>query len=332
MVGFISKSQCQYRAYIKETLTKVFAFWNVYSMLLSRRHVSKAFKSRYTTYTAMSGFGYAHIVQGIILTDGLGRSSCLCDYLQVKMSKRNINGLHINGMKVSANEVHLRRTTICQGAVCRGFADGSDGSSQIQARKPLEIKSTVSRPSYGIKFRTKFVKGKHLDENTVEYNVDGKWVADNQMEWYLTKWLRLFELDCDGCFSVTVCEYEDDEPPSRETSTVKKFARLSVRSYSMTVVKLQKYLTLQNKEMEKMYYNIRMFSRVRGVGLMSRLAGLASSLVQGYIECLDLCHTLFLSLTRPMELGQVENELNEGKGGKYMGWELRGAEYKKDLA
>ncbi|KAH6999470.1 hypothetical protein EDB80DRAFT_883822 [Ilyonectria destructans] len=89
---------------------------------------------------------------------------------------------------IKHGKIHLKeRTAICQGVVRKGFADGLDGGSQIQSHKPLEIKFTIYRASYGVKFRTTFVKGKHLEEDKVWCDVEGKWVADNQMEWNLTK-------------------------------------------------------------------------------------------------------------------------------------------------
>lgn len=75
-----------------------------------------------------------------------------------------------------------RRSAICRGALYKGFLSGSSSDS---SRAPISVISTISRASYGAKYRTKFDDDMHLKEDKVWSDEEQDWMAHNQMEWYL---------------------------------------------------------------------------------------------------------------------------------------------------
>jgi hypothetical protein len=52
---------------------------------------------------------------------------------------------------------------------------------------PITIASTVSRASYGIVCRQLFDKSRHLAADKFWCEIEGRWRAVNQMEWYLKR-------------------------------------------------------------------------------------------------------------------------------------------------
>ncbi|KAF6812740.1 Heat shock 70 kDa protein 12B [Colletotrichum musicola] len=103
-------------------------------------------------------------VSGIILVGGLGSSPYLYEHLNEKYSAAGISILQSGGLKP--------RTAICRGAVTKGFLDGgsvSDGDvidvDGHIINTPIRVASTVSRASYGIKFRTEYDESIHLTED-----------------------------------------------------------------------------------------------------------------------------------------------------------------------
>lgn len=76
-----------------------------------------------------------------------------------------------------------RRTAICRGAVFKGFLEEQDN----QLGAPIMVASTVSRASYGVKFRTLFDPLSHLQEDREWDPHEGVWKAADQMNWYLQR-------------------------------------------------------------------------------------------------------------------------------------------------
>ncbi|KAI1135666.1 hypothetical protein F5Y05DRAFT_416006 [Hypoxylon sp. FL0543] len=119
-------------------------------------------------------------VTGIILVGGLGSSPCLYDTLTAKYAKQNINVLQASGMGP--------RTAIGRGAVFKGFLDGQGRADQAEEGiAKIAITSTISRAHFGICYTCPFQEGIHLEEDRVWDIIEERWIARNQMHWYLRK-------------------------------------------------------------------------------------------------------------------------------------------------
>lgn len=172
-------------------------------------------------------------VTGVILVGGLGSSPYLFEYLKSAQSKAGIIVLQSGGMK--------SRTAICRGAVMKGCLEGHDNQSSIgTANAPIAIASTVSRASYGIQFHTPFLSSIHLEKDRFWDKHEGEYKARHQMKWYLKRgetvskikplrasWYRLITRhDFDGTLEIYLYQCEDEEPPTRYTSSVQTLGEL----------------------------------------------------------------------------------------------------------
>lgn len=54
-------------------------------------------------------------------------------------------------------------------------------------RLPIHVASTISRASYGHGFNDPFIKGLHLEKDKHWNDLEKKWEAKNQVQWYLTR-------------------------------------------------------------------------------------------------------------------------------------------------
>ncbi|KAE9570356.1 hypothetical protein CGMCC3_g13508 [Colletotrichum fructicola] len=158
-------------------------------------------------------------VTGIILVGGLGTSPYLYEHLKDKHSTSNVSEiLQSGGIKP--------RTAICRGAIYKGFLEKPSGTIV----PPIEVTSTVSRYSYGIKYVTEYNEAQHLREDKMW---DGsQWRARNQIKWYLKRGAvvpkspvrySFYEYikdvdDFDGTLNITLWVCEELDPPDREDS------------------------------------------------------------------------------------------------------------------
>ncbi|TRX93941.1 hypothetical protein FHL15_005019 [Xylaria flabelliformis] len=165
-------------------------------------------------------------VAGIILVGGLGSSPYLYDYLKALHSKSGIAVLQSSGMRP--------RTAICRGAVFKGFLEELSEELSEEPGPSIRIASTISRASYGIKFRAPFRKHKHLEIDKKWNWIEGRWEANNQMDWYLTRGQEVHKLkpvrrsfynfvekaSFDGTMTIWFYQCEDEVPPDRATLSV----------------------------------------------------------------------------------------------------------------
>ncbi|KAM0420288.1 hypothetical protein ACHAPT_011949 [Fusarium lateritium] len=246
-------------SHIKDTFTKVFA--DIVNLIDSQVEKARAQDLDVT---------------GIILVGGLGGSPYLYSHLQDTYSKKAIDVLQASGMKP--------RTAICQGAVCKAFAEGAgkegmDKAGQDETHKPIAVTSAICRASYGICCGQPFVEGNHLERDKYWDHTQGRWMANNQMQWYLNKGDRVSNAerishpfysirnaDWDGCFSGTIYQCDDASPPTRREASVEEVCKFKCTLEScMPVSSLQNYLTPDMKTMKKLAYNIRMFPNGRSL-------------------------------------------------------------------
>ncbi|OLN95475.1 Heat shock 70 kDa protein 12B [Colletotrichum chlorophyti] len=208
-------------------------------------------------------------VKGIILVGGLGASPFLYEHLKSRHSKNGITILQSGGMKP--------RTAICRGAVYKGFLDGlgvAEGNlvkpngTVIEA--PIKVTSTVSRASYGIKFRDKYDETKHLREDKQWDDDEGCWRAKNQMEWYLRRgenvskkdpvrhsFYNTYREDFGGTFEVELYECEDQEAPTRRTPSVNFLCSIKCK-LDIPYSKLPEFKTQDGVRAKRMDYEVEM--------------------------------------------------------------------------
>ncbi|KAI8713422.1 hypothetical protein NCS52_01286900 [Fusarium sp. LHS14.1] len=164
---------------------------------------------------------------GIILVGGLGSSLYLYEHLKAQHGPANINILQSTGMRP--------RTAICRGAVYKGFGTMSS------KRAPIQVTSTVSRASYGLRHAEPFNPKVHLQQDKVWCETEHEWRAENQITWYLKKgenvstkapvshpWWLLYETDggFGGTFIVTISQCQEDTPPTRQNDSAKTWATI----------------------------------------------------------------------------------------------------------
>lgn len=83
----------------------------------------------------------------------------------------------------------ISRTAICRGAIVKGFLAGHGG-----AGSHLTVVSTIARQSLGIKHAAEYNFAIHQTEDKYYDQVEGNWMAGNQMEWYMKKVAPRFQL------------------------------------------------------------------------------------------------------------------------------------------
>ncbi|CAM1509778.1 Fc.00g001130.m01.CDS01 [Cosmosporella sp. VM-42] len=176
-------------------------------------------------------------VAGIILVGGLGASPYLYEHLKARHAYAGIQVMQSGGMKP--------RTAICRGAVFKGFlggmaaGTGPKGNYQDVAA-PIRVTSTVSRASYGIKFRTPYNAALHLEEDKEWDFNENEMKAGNQMQWYIKRgenvstkdpvshsYYRTFRKDYSGTLDIDLYQCNDLEPPLRGTASVTSLCTIS---------------------------------------------------------------------------------------------------------
>ncbi|KUI73911.1 hypothetical protein VM1G_09601 [Cytospora mali] len=122
-------------------------------------------------------------VTGIILVGGLGGSPFLYEHLKSSHKWSGTTVLQVGGMK--------SRAAICRGAVFKGFVDGLNATEdmpyQLEIEAPIAVMSTIARASYGIKFNDYWDEGVHRVSKKFYDAHEGRWLALDQMKWYMRK-------------------------------------------------------------------------------------------------------------------------------------------------
>ncbi|KAF3798999.1 hypothetical protein GCG54_00010672 [Colletotrichum gloeosporioides] len=212
-------------------------------------------------------------VTGIILVGGLGTSPYLYEHLKDKHSTSNVSEiLQSGGIKP--------RTAICRGAIYKGFLEKPSGTIV----PPIEVTSTVSRYSYGIKYVTEYNKAQHHPEDKMW---DGsQWRARNQIKWYLKRGAvvpkspvrySFYEYikdadDFDGTLNITLWVCEELDPPDREDFRVNakcKFQLIVTTPYS----ELPDCRTADGTMVKKLGYEIGMIPSGASLGFAVYMDG-----------------------------------------------------------
>ncbi|KAJ6125279.1 hypothetical protein N7471_012596 [Penicillium samsonianum] len=169
-------------------------------------------------------------VQKIILVGGLGCSPYLYDQLLAKYGPEDIEIMQSAGM--------APRTAICRGAIVKGFLDGPGNSGAH-----LTVVSTIARQSLGIGYSIEYDAAIHQEKDKEYDEVEGKYMAKNQMEWYMRKGEDVLkaepvrhdyytcykdEDEFGECHETNIYQCDDENPPSRRSSRVKKLCTIRI--------------------------------------------------------------------------------------------------------
>ncbi|KAF5516035.1 Heat shock 70 kDa protein 12B [Colletotrichum siamense] len=206
-------------------------------------------------------------VTGIILVGGLGSSPYLYEHLKAKYSGPTTSILQSGGTKP--------KTAICRGAVYKGFLEGHatfDEKALAKIETPIKVTSTVSRSSYGIKYSIVYDPMKHRREDRMWDDLEKKWMATNQMKWYLQrgdvvskkdpvreKYYELYRRmgDFDGKLNVTLWTCEENEPPERKDFRVNSQSNFQMK-VEAKFSELPDFKTASGIVVKKLTYEIEM--------------------------------------------------------------------------
>ncbi|KAI1425003.1 hypothetical protein F5Y12DRAFT_397991 [Xylaria sp. FL1777] len=220
-------------------------------------------------------------VTGIILVGGFGASPYLYEHLRDRYKASGIDVLQSGGMRP--------RTAICRGAVIKGFLDvvSQGQSNSLKAEMlPIKVTSTVSRASYGARYRCSFVPGTHQEIDKVWDDDESKFMAANQMEWYLKRgstmfpgkialltnhqgeevstkdtvrhsFYNIFRSDFGGTITVNIDYCDEKDPPSRKTDLVKRMCSIEC-NIDIPFSKLKDSPNPNGKKLKRLDYDIEM--------------------------------------------------------------------------
>ncbi|KAI8655978.1 hypothetical protein NCS55_01251700 [Fusarium keratoplasticum] len=163
------------------------------------------------------------------------------------------------------------RTAICRGAVYKGFISGT-ASSNRECRIPIQVTSTISRARYGMSHAVPFDPKLHLQQDKIWNETAHEWMADNQVTWYLKKGENVSTKDpvshpfwnmykttnsFDGTSQVTICQCHEDTPPTRENSTVERWATIKC-SVNVPFRDLEDYRNKAGIRVKKLEFHVEM--------------------------------------------------------------------------
>ncbi|KAI1425006.1 actin-like ATPase domain-containing protein [Xylaria sp. FL1777] len=188
-------------------------------------------------------------VRGIVLVGGLGASPYLYNYLKA------------------------RRTSICRGAILKGFLDVPSAAGGVTSH--VSVVSTIARRNLGASSNSPFVDGVH-DRNDKFWDGDeGIWRARSQMHWYLRKgqsvsteepirheFYRSFNTEKEfnengGTFVDKILQCDDDIPPSRKGERVQILCEISWNhDGEITFASLEDYYGRGGNKLKKLAYEI----------------------------------------------------------------------------
>ncbi|KAK2024068.1 actin-like ATPase domain-containing protein [Colletotrichum zoysiae] len=109
--------------------------------------------------------------KNVVLVGGFGRCRYLHSHLQSVIDK-DITLLQSTGAKPW--------TAICRGAVIQGLTQHN-----LSPGLSVNVKSRIARVSYGVSVRENFDKKKHSSKSKIWCKDEQKWLADDQMNWFL---------------------------------------------------------------------------------------------------------------------------------------------------
>ncbi|KAJ5400814.1 hypothetical protein N7465_011303 [Penicillium sp. CMV-2018d] len=169
-------------------------------------------------------------VKQVILVGGLGCSPYLSNQLSAKYEQHGIEIIQSMGM--------APRTAICRGAIVKGFLAGHGG-----AGSHLTVVSTIARQSLGIVYCVEYDSAIHRTEDRYYDEVEGRWRAGNQMEWYMKKggdvskakpvrhdWYECYTNEDQFVkpYEMEIFQCDDENPPSRRSSKVNKLCTVQI--------------------------------------------------------------------------------------------------------
>ncbi|KAF5714917.1 Hsp70 chaperone protein [Fusarium globosum] len=193
----------------------------------------------------------------IVLVGGFGRSRYLFNRLQDQFGDETI--LQSRGTKPW--------TAICRGAVVQGSLR-HDPSLSVG----LNVEARVARMSYGVKYCTPFIAGKHKKVDKFWDDDEQEYQADNQMQWFLKEgesiseknpvhhdYYRLLSGSAVQTSNTIYCT-TTYPPPARAPNGLASVRELCTVTWNKTIDirKLPKWTNCQRQTFSKLNYRIQM--------------------------------------------------------------------------
>ncbi|KZL68672.1 hsp70 family chaperone [Colletotrichum tofieldiae] len=193
--------------------------------------------------------------KSVILVGGFGRCRYLRSHIQSAVDN-DIALLQSTGTKPW--------TAICRGAVIQGLSQ-----QNLSSGLSVSVRSRIARASYGTKYFIDFDKKKHSASSKTWQKDQQKWVADNQMDWFLKQGTdvsstspvrsEFYRLFTSAPREVIQFLYVSSAwpPPTEADSTVKELCRITWNK-SIDFEALPRYVNPIGKVFQKLVYEIDM--------------------------------------------------------------------------
>ncbi|KAK1970942.1 actin-like ATPase domain-containing protein [Colletotrichum sublineola] len=193
--------------------------------------------------------------KNVILVGGFGRCRYLRSHLRSAIDK-DIVLLQSTGTKPW--------TAICRGAVIQGLTQ-----QNLSPGLSVSVKSRIARASYGVTFRTDFDKKKHSALSKKWCEEERKWMAYNQMNWFLKQGTDVSSTNPvheDFCrlYASAPSEVSDSlhvssawPPPSEMDSSVKELCEITWNK-KIDFESLPRHVNSLGKVFHKLNYTIEM--------------------------------------------------------------------------
>lgn len=205
-------------------------------------------------------------VTGIILVGGLGSSPYLYEHLK----RRYGHVLQSTGIRP--------RTSICRGAVFKGFMDRlsvePDGKRVFKLERQVSVISAIARVSLGVMYTVRFIEGVHREEDRFWDHDKGDFRVPCQMMWYLRKGDNVSKMEpkkekfssyystkqeFESAQEMTIFQCEDDDPPSQRTDSdkVKELCNINY-NFNIPYDSLENFTGASGKKLKRLVLEIEM--------------------------------------------------------------------------
>ncbi|KAM7185890.1 hsp70 family chaperone [Rhypophila sp. PSN 637] len=250
-------------------------------------------------------------VTGVILVGGLGASPHLYNFLHGKLAGWNVEVIQPPGERAACAANLDTSYSFGRPRVDHGF---HFRQSAIAYGAPIRVTSTISRISVGKLVMRDWDETRHDQQDLRWHKYKGRWRAVNQIKWYLRKvslsnilllvslfrttaligsllptkgdridprrpvwhsFSRLLPMEWDGQWQTAMYQCEDDNPPSRVTSTVKPLCNVywSLKD-RIAISRIPNYTTAQKTTMKRVHFKVGMIPTGGSVNFEATVNGI----------------------------------------------------------
>ncbi|GJC80448.1 hypothetical protein ColLi_03286 [Colletotrichum liriopes] len=147
----------------------------------------------------------------------------------------------IDGVRAKSGKLPKHSwTAICRGAVIQGLSQ-----QNLSSGLSVSVRSRIARASYGTTYTADFVKKKHSASSKTWREDEQKWVANNQMDWFLEQVIESLYVSSAW------------PPPTEANSTVKELCRITWNKM-IDFETLPRYVNPIGKVFQKLVFEIDM--------------------------------------------------------------------------